>query len=156
MKSLRIGLVLLTLSVLALSCILSGQTDVESLTVSDQVLVQLRLVSQENIEARTWDYQYYSVLIREMAHIVIYSLITGCVYLMIFSFTGRNGLSVLGTLILVISYAYFDEIYHQEAVAGRGYQWLDLVLDFIGCTLALLTASTVTMLNQYMMKQGRK
>ncbi len=156
MKSLRIILVVLTLSVLAISYILSGQTDVESLTLSDRVLVQLRLVSQENVEAKAWDYHYYSELIRQVAHIVIYSLITGCIYLACLGFTGRNWLSVLVAAILVVSYAYYDEIYHQEAVNGRGYQWLDLVLNFIGCALALSVASMVTLVNRFMLKQERK
>lgn len=155
MKLHRIGLILLTLVILVTSYAFSSQTAVESLTVSDRVLVQLRLVSQEEVVNKIGNYNDYSKLMREVAHVVIFILITLCLYLMFFVWTKRNWLSVLLTLALVISYAYFDEC-HQRSIDGRSYQWLDLVLDFIGCTLSLLVASMVTILNRVMMKMQER
>jgi len=118
----------------------SDQTDQESLLISDKVLVVLNLVNHDEILNETGNYLDYSRIIREVAHLVLYALIALPIFLLSFMITKRIWLSIIITYLLTMVYACYDE-FHQEIIDGRGYEWLDIILDFIGCSLVALIGS---------------
>lgn len=147
MKIINMILVMIAILTLAMSYNFSDQTDYESLKRSDWVLEKFQLVTNQEIADESGNYPYYSRLMREVAHVVLYIFITLSIYLAFYAATKRNFLSILFAFLVVMGYAWFDEI-HQEQIDGRGYEWLDIVLDFIGCSICLFVAGIVTELNR--------
>lgn len=140
MKLIRIILTVITLIVILTSVGLSGQTASESVSVSDKVLIILKIVPENEVIHKSMAYRTYSVIFREVAHLVLYSIITLPTLLLLYSWLKRLKFAVLLTIVVVMIYAFFDEV-HQTYVLGRTFEYFDLLMDFIGC---LLTVSIAT------------
>ena len=139
-KFIEILLLIFAVTIIITSYGFSDQTAQQSISISDQVLEALKLVTHDEVVNETGKYPLYSRIIREVAHLVLYAFIALPIFLLTFMRTKRIWASIIITYLLLICYAYFDE-FHQEGVDGRGYEWLDLVLDFIGGSLVILVGS---------------
>lgn len=152
-KILKFSLLVITLLVVWTSFNLSGQSDVESLKRSDWVLETLKISTHQEIIDHSGSYSFDSSLIRETAHVILYVAIALPLFLLSYASTKRIWVSAVITYLLVMGYALFDEM-HQETIHGRGYEWLDLVLDFVGCTITVTISSVSLMIGRIFGRSG--
>ena len=153
-KIIKVSLFLVVVLVVSYSYYCSDKTDIESLKDSNIILEKLNLVSKEDIKNETGNYKTYSRIIRQIAHLIMYAFITMFVYLFILVLTGENILSGIVTLVFVLLYAYFDEM-HQERIAGRGFERIDLIVDSFGCVIVLVNSMLVTWVNNIFINTKR-
>lgn len=139
-KKLPIILALIILLLLIVGVVLSQQNGTDSIRLTDQLLINANVLTANEVENKTGNYAAYSFMIREIGHFALFS-IAGClIFILLYSITGRIGFSLLGTLIIVIAYAFFDES-RQRNVSGRTFDYMDIKLDIVGGSIGMLLAA---------------
>jgi VanZ family protein len=149
MTKIRITLLIIIVAIISLSFGFSAQTASESLTISDQVLIVLRIVTEEEALSHAPAYNQYSEVFREVAHAVLYSLITLPIFLFLYTWIKKLRVVIPLTFLLVMGYAILDEV-HQLSVLGRDFEYFDLVMDAIGSLIVIGTASVVILMTNLM------
>lgn len=115
----------------------SSKPATESSGQSGRALVNLRIISNEDMTLKTERYNKLSHIIRKTAHFSLY-FIAG---IGAFLATGGN---IGKSIFIVFALAGIDE-FHQHFVPGRGAQFKDVLLDTSGGT----TAITILKLMEY-------
>lgn len=87
--------------------------------------------ANEQIKISKWD-----VKVRDAAHSLVY-LLLGIFTIHAFKKSGYKGfVAIAYSFLLCVVYAWTDEI-HQAFVPGRGAEFIDISLDFIGAILGI-------------------
>ena len=79
----------------------------------------------------------FDLIARKMAHVFVYFVLTGLVWYALDPTPMWKGAKLRTALIIVFLYAISDE-YHQTFVPGRNGAPLDVLVDSIGMSIALL------------------
>lgn len=103
---------------------------------SDEVIVQLRLMTEEEMVAQPEKASDYRYIIRKGAHFTLYLILGIFVFLTLYEFTHALGFSVLLGQIMTMILAGVDE-YHQSYVPGRSMEFTDVLIDGCGALLGI-------------------
>jgi len=90
---------------------------------SDRILIELKIITQNDLEKRTSKYKFWRNRIRKVAHFGLFAVAGMVAYLV----TGSLKRSILVTLVMGSA----DEI-HQYFIPGRGAQIRDVMIDTFG------------------------
>ncbi|MEZ4830007.1 MAG: VanZ family protein [Bacteroidia bacterium] len=112
---------------------LSSQDKDQSKGLSDTFLFIFRLMGLDPVQMQELGIPH---LVRKMAHVTEYFILYLLVHRLIASYSPQKS-SLLWALLVCVLYAASDE-YHQSFVPGRGADVLDVGIDSIGMTIALL------------------
>lgn len=112
----------------------SKPADVSS-SQSKRVLIELRIISQEDIINKTPKFKFWKRRIRKIAHFSLYALIGAGAFLA----TG----SIKKSILIVVLIGSMDEM-HQYFIPGRGAQVKDVLLDTLGGTSGVIFTNIMT------------
>ena len=101
----------------------SSKPNDDSHVQSDGLLLNLKIVTQDDIDHKTDKYLFFDLLIRKSAHFTLYLLLGVGGYLV----TG----SIKKTVVLVFIFAGLDE-FHQHFSPGRTGHLQDVLIDSVG------------------------
>ena len=133
--TLRVVLILLTVSLCALIFALSADTADESNAKSDPVsqAFETNIFDNFSLSENQTEFikRYAVVIVRKAAHFSEYALLGFFISAVCLSFSKSNGFTALISWICGTLYAVSDEI-HQYFVPGRSCQLSDMLLDSAG------------------------
>lgn len=104
---------------------------------SDEVIVKLRLMTEEEMTSNPEKASKYRFGVRKSAHFIMYMVLATFVFLTIKNFTEALGFSFVFGHMVVTLLAGIDE-YHQSFVPGRSMELRDVMIDSAGALLAML------------------
>ena len=120
---------IISIALMILIFLFSSQTGAESGKLSSKIY-----------EFITMDERLFTFInIRKLAHFTLFGLLGGCIFThlrFMFHFKLKAGYYIRA-FALTLLYAGFDEL-HQYFVNGRGCSIIDVGIDCLGCTVALL------------------
>ncbi len=145
LKVLRIILILFTILWMYIIFDLSNDTSIDSSTLSTKVLEfinsTIETFTEKNImlsiSADSW--QYLELILRKLAHMFIYFVLSITVMSLLFTFKIKIIKSIFITITFNFIYACSDE-FHQAFVPGRGPSITDVFIDTCGTILGILFA----------------
>ena len=104
---------------------------------SDDVIVSLKLMTEEEMIKEPIKASNYRFAIRKSAHFSIYALLGIFIYLSVKEFVGAGFTAyILGIFITAIC-AGVDE-FHQSFVPGRSMEFRDVLIDSIGASTGII------------------
>lgn len=129
----------LTVSILLFAGIywFSAQDAATSSTQSNEVIVKLHLMTEDEMVQEPEKASDYRFVVRKSAHFILYMVLSIFVFLTLVEFTEAHGFAFLAGWLIVIVLAAIDE-YHQSFVPGRSMELTDVGIDACGALLGVL------------------
>lgn len=104
---------------------------------SDEVIIKLRLMTEEEINQHPEKASDIRHIVRKSAHFTFYMLLGIFTFLTLYEFTYALGFSLLLGQIVTMILAGIDE-YHQSFVPGRSMELTDVLIDGTGALLGIM------------------
>lgn len=133
----RIFWTIIAFALLLLGVFLSQQSPEESIKFTDTIMLKLGLLDDRQISEHGNVYIFYRSLFRETMHMVMYMIGTIPLLFLFRIHFNRNKMSYAYVFLCVFTYACLDEL-GQGLLAGRDMQIIDVMMDMVGATLAIL------------------
>lgn len=140
MKIKSIIKILLIISWMGLIFTFSSQNAKASLGLSDKIIIKVaEILKHEKLDAKEAKKitKKYAFLVRKSAHLFCYFILGLFIYLFLKDFLKLKESLVFITIFCCFLYAITDEV-HQIFSSGRTAQFLDVIIDTFGSTIAVV------------------
>ena len=113
----------------------SNQTGIVSEGKSNFLVYCLNFIVNLVVDIDLTEYEIIFFLVRKLAHMFLYFMLSLLVYYMLYQFKVKKRLVL--TLVICFFYAISDEV-HQLFIRDRSGQIIDVLIDTIGASLPIL------------------
>lgn len=141
----KIILILITILLYAGIFWLSSKDAKTSSAQSDDLIINLKLMTREEMVNEPEKANNYSFIVRKLAHFSIYGILGIFVYLSIKEFLEAKIMASPAGLLLTGVGAAVDE-FHQSFVPGRGMEFSDVLIDMLGAGFGILLVISISFL----------